>query len=570
MQMLPVGLSIKCSNFKCFADPEQGFDRIKPINIIIGRNNTGKTTLLDMLQYATQPQEILERGHKRNIPQVVLSWPLTADHLQKGLPIEMHAEHEGERYRFNPQDWAPKKLLGATFHAELKPNGQFQFVRMQMTPNKPRDTSYANALGPSIKSTNHFGQYTFRRLLADRNIAPEPNDPNNMKVEPNGAGVTNVIQRYINQQSLNRDVIETTLLGELNALFRPDADYARMLVQQKGEGEWEVYLDEPRKGRIPMSQMGSGLKTVLLVLANLILVPLLGKKPKPLSEYMFGFEELENNLHPAIQRRLFRYLREKALAEHCYFFITTHSSVVIDLFSSDDEAQIIHVTHDGERLVARIVETSPHGWDILDDLDVRASDLLQANAIVWVEGSSDRVYFEKWIELWSDGKLVKGIHYQCLPYGGSLGADLSMANPDIVDTLNPALKINRHAIFLADSDRRADGDDLKPHTKRLAEEVQAVSGYAWITDGKEVENYIPAATFQKIYNNPALETPGKYDNVLEFVETQDGKRSRHPKPDLAHRVADVLTIEAIADTLDMPLHLDEVCALLKKWNRLDG
>lgn len=32
------------------------------------------------------------------------------------------------------------------------------------------------------------------------------------------------------------------------------------------------------------------------------------------------------------------------------------------------------------------------GADALDDLGVKASDLLQANGIIWVEGPSDRAY----------------------------------------------------------------------------------------------------------------------------------------------------------------------------------
>src|SRR5262249_5931451 len=50
-------LSVKISNFKCF-DKAQGFDAIKSMNIIIGRNNSGKSTLLEMLRHLTTGEEI--------------------------------------------------------------------------------------------------------------------------------------------------------------------------------------------------------------------------------------------------------------------------------------------------------------------------------------------------------------------------------------------------------------------------------------------------------------------------------------------------------------------------------
>lgn len=57
------------------------------------------------------------------------------------------------------------------------------------------------------------------------------------------------------------------------------------------------------KNRYAISQMGSGLKTVILVLINLLLIPQTQEyKGKRIN---YAFEELENNLHPALQRRLF-------------------------------------------------------------------------------------------------------------------------------------------------------------------------------------------------------------------------------------------------------------------------
>ena len=58
--------SIKINNYKCFvADNEpQGFDVIKPINVIIGKNNSGKSKLLEALgKIITQkPEELPFNG----------------------------------------------------------------------------------------------------------------------------------------------------------------------------------------------------------------------------------------------------------------------------------------------------------------------------------------------------------------------------------------------------------------------------------------------------------------------------------------------------------------------------
>ncbi len=43
--------SFKVSNFKCFGDEANGFDGIKTVNVIIGRNNSGKSALLDIIEY---------------------------------------------------------------------------------------------------------------------------------------------------------------------------------------------------------------------------------------------------------------------------------------------------------------------------------------------------------------------------------------------------------------------------------------------------------------------------------------------------------------------------------------
>lgn len=46
---------VKIRNYKCFGAEPQGFDDIARFNIIVGRNNAGKSSLLDLAAFLTKP-----------------------------------------------------------------------------------------------------------------------------------------------------------------------------------------------------------------------------------------------------------------------------------------------------------------------------------------------------------------------------------------------------------------------------------------------------------------------------------------------------------------------------------
>jgi recombinational DNA repair ATPase RecF len=49
--MVPIeDTSVKITNYKCFTGEAQGFEGLAKVNLIIGRNNSGKSSLLDLLQ----------------------------------------------------------------------------------------------------------------------------------------------------------------------------------------------------------------------------------------------------------------------------------------------------------------------------------------------------------------------------------------------------------------------------------------------------------------------------------------------------------------------------------------
>ena len=131
---------------------------------------------------------------------------------------------------------------------------------------------------------------------------------------------------------------------------------------------------------------------------------------------------------------------------------------------------------------------------------IGASDLLQANCVIWVEGPSDRIDPNAWIkaaaaEIYEDLELEEGIDYQVMFYGGGLAAHLTLASgpEDVLDQIH-LHRLNQRTVVVADSDRRADSDELKERVKRLQRESEGDPyGNVWVTAGRTIENYIDDA-----------------------------------------------------------------------------
>jgi energy-coupling factor transporter ATP-binding protein EcfA2 len=556
-----VGASIKFRNYKCFKRDFTGLDNIKSFNVLIGRNNCGKSSLLDLLNFLCDKKQRPTLGASeiafcRSIPREVLERVFPEDASGGGIPGTNWWEF-GKNYI----DAMISIVIG---------QGSNRFIGI--TPPFTQGNLSHHAQDLARRVVPPFEGKEFFRLHAERDVLPESLSDIKTGVKPNGSGATNMIAQFINRADLDSRLVEVELLNTLNEVMRSDTIFDRITIQQNNNGSWEIYLDEKTKGRIPLSKSGSGLKTIILVLIYTILLPVVSRTS--LTEVVFGFEELENNLHPALQRRLFSYLRRLIEESDTTVFATTHSNVVIDLFSKDSRVQLYHVTHDGAEANVRPVTTYVERNGINDDLDVRASDLLQSNGIIWVEGPSDRVYLNRWIEIKSGGQIEEGAHYQIIFYGGRLLSHLTAEiENDGSGELIRIFLTNRNCAIVIDSDMKAAGDTINQTKTRIQEEMKANERFCWITGGREIENYIPGNAIAQKYNaSTTINNVGQYDSFadyLEKVQSGEGVKYQQKKHLFAEHVRPLLNLADLDQTLDWSDKMVALVAHIKSWNSIE-
>ncbi len=588
--------SIYFKGHSCFKKEWAGFDTIKPINVIIGRNNSGKSHLLDLVEalcdgiHNSQDWQyrcisILDEETLRSMFREGTSGDrLVGDHWHDhgrhfiDKPITWEADTKAREVDINDQEpdrnkWEFGKNKGIVFPDDSQ---------LESPYGEPSTSARRKVIRHILQNVTHqFNEHSFRRLFADRDIKTEPQDVN-LTLEPDGNGASNIVRRFLHTANpqFPREVIKQELLNALNSIFGNDGEFLDITVQIHDDGSTdgltghcEIYLYEDKKGLIPLSKSGSGLKTILLVLLNLLVVPKIKNKNK--SKFVFAFEELENNLHPALLRRLFQYIEEYAISEKTHIFLTTHSSTALDFFGVSKNAQIIHVLHDGES--ARTTTVSAH-FDrlrVVYELGAKPSDLLQANGIIWVEGPSDRIYLNHWIDLYSEERFQEGRDYQCAFYGGSLLAQTQFRPPEEAQTdLANLLRVNPNIIVVCDGDRTAKDSDIKGRVKRIKTEVQKIpDAHIWITDAKEIENYIPGSVLEKALDLSGLRDPEQYENFFplkkacseSYIEANLNRRNID-KIDLARLSVPHLTNDIMEDRFDWKEQMKKIVAHIESWN----
>lgn len=509
-----------CAGFRSFTGAEPA--RIGPfdkVQVVSGQNNCGKSALIDY--FIRVIEAISERGDIRRednpltradvplrlnaqneLPPATISFCVNIDALEETLmpnarssgqqeyaksllklfnDVPYISENETAAWLDFSLGWGQNSIgYDATLHAHFS-----QYQASSLTIGNLTDASLAYCGSAGDDSLNYsniirtampwdslpkFLKVGAIRSIEDADLSSRHNPINS------GVGLPAALLRLYNPERKDFE--------QSRQRWSKLQDFVRDVLNDSGAAilvsheSHEIAVKTADTDYLPLESLGTGL-TELIILAAVVACN---------TDKIICIEEPEIHLHPALQARFIEYLLHDDANR---FIVTTHSPTIINA----PGVQVAHVSKKNGVSTCQQLNGMALARDLLDDLGAHASDLLQSNYVVWVEGPSDRIYLIYWIEKWAkenSAHLVEGVHYSIMLYGGKLLNALDASPGGSSEKLVSLFRINTHFCILMDSDKKSKNARLGKTKRRVIEECKQSGAMHWVTWGSTIENYVPA------------------------------------------------------------------------------
>lgn len=485
---------------------EINLDPISRINIICGKNNSGKSTILSAL---------LEKKFKFKIPTSKIKAKIIYDIIEE------------EHYQIDQEYEGAPKYIASRFNGDDVTNEIYNLIKenrileeyLKKTPfiSNTDEYKFEEDILSIIQSKNiKSGKFTydfegkyitfeddifkiiFKHLVKFEGkflyIDAKRHIESDYSLEKNTANYNLIKHLFYLRNSENK--IEQAKIKKLKRAFKKISEGYDFKIKTDQNFNLSLNFRFSRSELFHADDCGLGLRDLLIILSYIILYD---------DSCILLIEEPESHLHPSIQRKLLDYIKRSSRKQ---YFISTHSSVFLDTNFVDN---IYLVSYKNGKIKAT---DSTSKANLLTELGYSISDNLLADLVILVEGPSDKMIINEFL---SKAGIFSTHNVKIWALGGSImnQHDLSI------------FKNTYKVIALIDNDPSENRLNFENHCKSLQIPIIKLKRYA-------IENYFTIKALKNVFGNKIhVDDDFKIEPNIKLSEQAIGefnpKRGQNPR-----------------------------------------
>lgn len=498
---------IKANKHKGIVD-EIPLNDLGHINIICGKNNSGKTSLLE----AVSNNGAVTLGKK--VTSSEFEWLFTSfsSQVKYTTPDPNHIKNCFATYL---QNVIKNNVIWYTDQEDEIANDMSECLKKDIyLRNYSLQLPYKTAvLEPFFKNikTSYKPIYAPPKRTIEEKVQIGMQKP----FLPDGTGLTNKLFYLKNQDLKSNDY---KIYRKIYEAFQKVTGYSFNIFINTGNSLILHYQDKNGQW-ITASNCGLGLSDVL-VMISLILV----------FDYSFYcIEEPESHLHPEMQKRFLDFIRKQNSKQ---FLISTHSSIFLN---PNIAAKIYYTNFDKQVSISDQTSKS----SILYNLGYSVADNLVSDVIIFTEGPTDQPVIAKILE-WIGLSIKYNIRYWFL--GG-----------DIMQYLDLSIfKESKNVFALIDSDPGS-----KVVRTRFSKNCEDNSIECHKLQRYALENYFTLEAIKECVSNIDITELKPYEKVDSQLNLQEGKTIKFNNANIIEQMS-LQDIEG-TDLLEFCMKVKQYC-----------
>lgn len=515
-----------------FGDLVKSTPKLGLVNLVIGPNNAGKTRFFDALR------RFASSGSAEDI-----AFSINLDNFKIWMPTLERHDYDSISY-IRHQFRGSELLIYGNTRSPISPD---KFSSPFQLPSGTPDHMKRWPIAPASLSSMVVSIEAERRKPRPQEIPIQETTPSS------DGGELVAALNYLMMRGGER-LVKRQLKDAINSIMKDDpkcTDIRCQLLDQSNQAQ--IFFDFDDTQSIAIDRLGSGMRTVCLV----CLVMLLRNNNASEQQTCYLFEELENNIHPRLQRSLYSWIQSQLNPQRDCLFLSTHSPVALDHFIQSDGCALMRVSTTNGEIELTEIESLQGGRECLRQIGSRPSDILQANGIVWVEGPSDRIYLLRLLECWGC-EFKENLHFSVAFTSGTILKHYSASDFD--PKRIHILRINPNAFLICDRDRTSEEVPLKTEVLRMRSEVGHDN--CLITAGYAIENYLPPEIVMKVNSKARKKSITRFAEPAKLI----GSRSKADFAETVTKLPD-FTRDNLRDRFGLDEAVRNIISAIERWNR---